>query len=247
MWAEDRLNFDLLQRRLGGSLARAALLARQHPAIYMAFDLLALDGEDYRGRPLRDRRAALEQLATDWSPPFQLTPQTDDLDVARQWLVSYGPFGVEGIVAKGAGTRYAGGTRRNWTKTKLRTTVDLIIGAVTGPIHQPDSIIAGLPDGTRQGLRIVGRSTQLSPTQSRALAAVLQPAGTDHPWPDALPAHRFDTNRSRITLTKVKPTLVAEFAVDTAQQGGVWRHPIRYYRFRPELHPTDLLALSNKA
>lgn len=237
--AEGRLNFDLLQRRQGGGPARAAL-ARRHPATYMAFDLLALDGEDYRGRPLRDRRAALEQLAIDWSPPFQLTPQTGDLDVAHEWLVSYGPFGVEGIVAKGAGTRYGGGTRRTWTKTKLRTTVDLIIGAVTGPIQQPDSIIAGLPDDARRGLRIVGRSTQLSPTQSRALAAVLQPAGADHPWPDALPAHRFDTNRSRVALTKVEPTLVAEFAVDTAQQGGVWRHPLRYYRLRRDLTPHDL-------
>jgi bifunctional non-homologous end joining protein LigD len=32
------------------------------PPMYMVFDLLALEGDDLRARPLRERREALEQL-----------------------------------------------------------------------------------------------------------------------------------------------------------------------------------------
>ena len=106
IWNGSRLDFDLLQRRLAGGDARIARQAQEHPASYMVFDLLALDGEDLRNRPWRERRAALEELAVSWSPPLQLSPTTNDVQVATAWKSGYARAGIEGLVVKGASTLY---------------------------------------------------------------------------------------------------------------------------------------------
>jgi hypothetical protein len=53
-------------------------------------------------------------------------------------------------------------------------------------------------------------------------------------------ANRFAAGRDRTVLTKVKPLIVAEVAADTGLQGGVWRHPLRFVRHRPDLTPETL-------
>jgi len=116
-----------------------------------------------------------------------------------------------------------------------------LVGAVIGPITRPEAFVAGLyQSGT---LRMVGRTVPLRSAQSLALADVLVPAGPGHPWPESIAANRFGPGRDRVTLTRVDPTVVAEVSVDAAQQGGVWRHPLRFVRHRPELHPADLPEL----
>lgn len=89
---------------------------------------------------------------------------------------------------------------------------------------------------------MVGRTVPLRSVQSFSLADVLVPAGTD-PWPESIAANRFGPGRDRVALTRVDPTVVAEVSVDAAQHGGVGRHPLRFVRHRPELHPTDLPEL----
>lgn len=103
IWVGDRLDFGLLQRRFTSSRARLADEARQHPASYMVFDLLAVDGQDVRPQPLRVRRALLDELARDWTPPLQRSPVTTDEQLAQQWMRQYRRAGIEGLVVKGAG------------------------------------------------------------------------------------------------------------------------------------------------
>ena len=234
----DRLSFDLLQQRLAGGPGKIAAAVAAHPATFLAFDLLALRGEDLRGRPYTERRAALEQLARGWTPPLQLTPVTDSIDTAREWMSRYRAAGVEGLVCKGATTRYTPGLR-GWVKVKQRQSEDVIIGAIIGDIGAPDVVVAGRYRSDGQ-LIIVGRTVPLTKAQSKELAGQLQPAGPDHPWPDTVLASRFSRGRDRVTLTKVQPTLVAEITADTAQQGGVWRHPLRYQRIRRDLTAPDV-------
>jgi ATP-dependent DNA ligase len=71
-----RLDFDALQKeRLVTTFpARARQLIAAIPASYVAFDLLAYGGVDLRTQRWATRRSRLEQLASDWSPPLQLTP-----------------------------------------------------------------------------------------------------------------------------------------------------------------------------
>jgi len=128
---------------------------------------------------------------------------------------------------------------------KARDSHELIVGAVIGPIDRPESIVAGLyRDGT---LVIAGRSVPLTTAQSRSLAMVLTPAQTNHPWPDTVTSHRFGGGGDRVVLTKVEPTVVAEVTADSALQGGVWRHPLRFIRYRTDLNPDDLPTLATSA
>ena len=95
--------------------------------------------------------------------------------------------------------------------------------------------------GYRDGeLVVVGRSSPLSPAQSVELAAVLRPARADHPWPDRIGTGRFGGGRLSVALTRVEPLAVVEVSADAALTAGVFRHPLRYVRLRPDLGPEDV-------
>src|SRR5438093_9778478 len=53
------LDFDALQLRLHPAASRAAKLAKETPAEFVAFDLLAIDGLDVRRTPQGERRILL--------------------------------------------------------------------------------------------------------------------------------------------------------------------------------------------
>jgi ATP-dependent DNA ligase len=145
IWSEDRLDFSALQQRLSTSAKAMPGLARQVPAHFVAFDLLAIAGHDLRGEAFRVRRRLLEELAKDWdAPPLELSPGTSDFDTAATWLEELLATGIEGLVVKGAGQPYEGG-QRQWQKIKSRDTVDVICAAVIGSLTKPSAIVIGLP------------------------------------------------------------------------------------------------------
>src|SRR5918992_309719 len=76
------LDFDALQMRLHPAASRVAKLAKETPAAFVAFDLLAIDGRDLRSTELRERRTRLEQFLAGVTPPLYLTPMTSDRAVA---------------------------------------------------------------------------------------------------------------------------------------------------------------------
>jgi hypothetical protein len=43
-----------------------------------------------------------------------------------------------------------------------------------------------------------------------------------------------------VPITKADPSVVVEVSADAALQAGVFRHPLRYVRLRPELQPGDV-------
>jgi ATP-dependent DNA ligase len=240
VWNGSRLDFGLLQQRMGTSPARIGALVAAAPASYVAFDLLATGGTDLRRRTLRVRRSALEELAARWAPPLQLSPLTADVAEAQQWFTDFRAAGVEGLVVKGASGRYAPG-RREWLKVKSWETTEIIAGGVIGTIARPSQLVAGL---VRDGeLVVVGRTSPLSQRQAEELSAVLTPAGPDHPWPDRIGTGRFGGGRLSVPLTKVEPDVVVEVSADAALQAGVFRHPMRYVRVRNDLHPSDVPRL----
>ena len=237
VWNGERLDFGLLQRRMVTAPGRMAAQAAAHPASYVAFDLLAAGAEDLRGRPLRTRRTRLEELAQRWAPPLQLSPVTTDREEARGWAADLRPLGIEGLVAKGAATRYAGG-RREWLKVKSWETTEVLAGGVIGSLERPGLLVAGrYRDGE---LVVVGRTGPLSPAAAAELAAVLTPAGPDHPWPERIGTGRFGGGRLSVALTRVEPAVVVEVSADAALQAGVFRHPLRFVRVRADLRPEDV-------
>jgi len=121
VWGRDGMDFGALHQRMTASKIRAAELAVAVTATFMVFDVLAVDDADVRSRPLTEHRPLLEARMAGLRPPLQLTPQSDDLVTAQQWLKDYAiaPVGVEGVVAKGRGDAYVPG-QRGWVKVKIR-------------------------------------------------------------------------------------------------------------------------------
>jgi ATP-dependent DNA ligase len=238
VWNGERLDFGALQQRMITSAATIRRqLAPKWPASYVAFDLLAIDKIDIRMMRLSDRQRRLTSLATGWRPPLQLSPVTDDPDEACEWLDAFSYSGVEGLVVKGAGTRYQPG-RRDWVKVKNRDTIEVIVGAVTGSIDHPEVVVCGRYRG--RDLEIVGRTVPLDPAQANELAAVLKPAGDRHPWPDEISAGYWGRGAKKVPIVKVRPLIVAEVAADAARQGDHYRHPLRFHRVRGDLTPNDV-------
>ena len=222
------------------SPGRIKALVASAPASYVAFDLLAAGGADLRDLRLSRRRAQLEAMAARWAPPMQLSPATADPAEARQWFDDFRTAGVEGLVVKGAGTRYAPG-RREWLKVKSWETTEVLVGGVIGPIGRPSQLVAGR---YRNGeLVVVGRSSPLNAQQAAELAAVLTPADAGHPWPERIGTGRFGGGKLSVALTRVEPAVVVEVSADAALQAGIFRHPLRYVRLRPELQPDDVPPL----
>lgn len=238
VWSEGKLDFEALQRRLSAGKAGLAAMVRTLPATFVGFDVLGVAGHDARSLPLLERRTLLEELASVWAPPLSLSPQTADRDLALRWFEGLTGSGVEGIVAKSSAQSYIGG-KRIWLKAKHVAELEVVCGAVIGPIDRPTEIVAGLP--IHGELRIVGRSP-LSQADSRVLARWLRPAGGPHPWPRTVKGttiDRFNRDASPIDLTLVEP-IVVEIAADAAWSGRAFRHALHFRRVRAELDPANV-------
>ena len=59
---DGRDEFDQLQNRLHPAESRVKMLAEKMPALFRAFDVLAVDRRKLTGKPFAERRAALEKL-----------------------------------------------------------------------------------------------------------------------------------------------------------------------------------------
>ncbi|RFF46990.1 ATP-dependent DNA ligase [Xanthomonas campestris] len=102
------------------------------PARVVAYDLLELDGEDLRERPLHARRALLERvLATLADPRIIASPlvQPTDWQAAAQVRLNARARGVEGLMLKRARSPYQSGRRRgDWWKWKIDPlTIDAVL------------------------------------------------------------------------------------------------------------------------
>ncbi len=89
--------FDALQNRIHPAESRINRLAEETPAIFRAFDLLAVGKKNATKFTLAERREALEGLIEGWDSPgsVELTPLTEDPGEAEPWLQ-----GGEGVIAK---------------------------------------------------------------------------------------------------------------------------------------------------
>ncbi|MFC6156121.1 ATP-dependent DNA ligase [Kribbella jiaozuonensis] len=155
--ADGRLSFDALQQRLVTSPAKARAKAAELPASYAAFDVLATGGVDLRTQRWTVRRQRLEQLSKGWVPPLQLTPVTDDVDEATEWFeVLPAAMGVEGLVVKGAASRYTPGRRDAWVKLnsagvhRVRSELARVLIEVSALSGVPGRCATGVADGGEQ-------------------------------------------------------------------------------------------------
>ncbi|MEV6009789.1 ATP-dependent DNA ligase [Streptomyces sp. NPDC051976] len=139
VWLDGKVDFQALQTRANSPRRRTP------PANYAAFDVLALDGADWRPRPYGERRPGLEALLGPLGPPLQAVPMTLDRETARQWY-DLRAGGVEGLVAKGLAQPYRPG-RRGWLKIRHMELQDAMVVGVTGPVARPTAAVVDFGDG----------------------------------------------------------------------------------------------------
>ncbi|MFZ0214577.1 MAG: ATP-dependent DNA ligase, partial [Candidatus Dormiibacterota bacterium] len=172
---EAGLDFDALGQRIHPAASRIALLAGQTPAEFVAFDVLAIGGEDLRSQPLSERRTRLERLLAGVPPPIRLTPSTTDAAAAERWFVELEGAGLDGVIGKRLGEAYLPG-KRAWVKRKHDRTADCVVigfrrsadGSTLG------SLLLGLYDGAGT-LQYVGHTSGFAVAARRQVLAQLEP------------------------------------------------------------------------
>ncbi|MFE7113726.1 hypothetical protein ACFU98_47215 [Streptomyces sp. NPDC057575] len=148
IWREGRLDFAAAQSRAASSVTRARALAARYPASYVCWDVLQHPDPqigDCRRLPYTERRALLLELLADVGPPVQVTPATDDRDVAVLWYDALREQGIEGIVCKRGSAGYPSGKRR-WLKVRHVDTVDALVLGFTGPRLRPHHLVLAVGD-----------------------------------------------------------------------------------------------------
>jgi bifunctional non-homologous end joining protein LigD len=127
----DPTGFQQLQGRI--HLTKADNTRPAGPVAFIAFDLLKKGGVDLRGRPLVERRQALEDLfGRTESPILRLSEiaRGDGRPLHERALAS----GWEGLIAKLAMSRYISGRRTpDWRKLKIVQEQEFVVGGWTEP------------------------------------------------------------------------------------------------------------------
>ncbi len=132
-----------------------AAAIRRAPArlVFFAFDLLHLDGQDLRKRPLLERRARLRDLIhADARSPIQFSDHVAGGGPA--FFAEVEKMGLEGIVSKRADSLYRSGPSRRWLKIKCWTESEFTI--VGAEIDRRGIPIAILARDTDEGLAFAG-------------------------------------------------------------------------------------------
>jgi ATP-dependent DNA ligase len=225
---DRREDFDALQQRLHPAASRVQRLAGETPAVYVAFDLLALDEESLLEHPFAERRAGLEKLLAGgaWADvPVELMPTTDSALEAKHWLAD-----AEGAMAKERSAIYEPGKRRGMVKVKRVRTIDAVVVGWR-PGKEPDTVgalILGLYDG--EELRVVGHCSGLTASEKRRLVSFLEPyASGEHGSADP---SRWTAGRD-LEWVGLRPELVVEIDFDHVSAGRI-RHGAKLRRWRED-------------
>src|SRR5687768_2371234 len=113
LYSLDRPHADKSRLRRRISIEHGA---RTKPACLFAFDLLELDGEDLRDRPLLERKVILRDAIAS-AKRIRYTDHVEEHGATLFRLAD--ELGLEGIVAKRADAPYPhGGRSKDWVKIK---------------------------------------------------------------------------------------------------------------------------------
>ena len=221
-------------QQLQGRIHTKGIVGRRGPAdtngpidtAFIAFDVLREGDTDLRGRPLTERRVALERLLKKTGSPRLRTSEQVRGD-GRALLERARAEGWEGLVAKRADSRYRSGRRTpDWRKLKIVHEQEFVIGGWTEP-RQSRSHFGALILGVHEGpavphrpLRYVAHvgtgfderelarlMKRLTPLEQRHSPFVEDPPTNERPhW--------------------VKPSLVTQVKFSEWTADGNLRHPV---------------------
>ena len=252
------LDFEALLLRIHPAASRVKLLAKETPASYVAWDVMAIGDEDLREVPLAQRRERLEQLFANISGPIHLSPATRDRELANDWFLRFEGAGLDGVMAKRLDSPYRAG-ERTMIKIKHSRTADCVVAGFrwhkSGPGTMVGSLLLGLYDD-KGDLHHVGVTAAFTNKMRKELVEELAPlrenALENHPWQhwaeaqqqaaeegQRLPGASSRWNRGKdLSWEPLRPERVCEVAFDH-MQGTRFRHAAQFVRWRFDKPPQE--------
>jgi ATP-dependent DNA ligase len=234
------LSFDELQLRLHPAASRVAKLAKEHPAIFIVFDLLGEDRHRYLRESLNERRKLLEKFAKrnfKSNKAIRLSPATTDLKQAKKWFDKVGGD-LDGVIAKRMDMPYRSGERDGALKIKQIRSADCVIGGFryASGAKILGSLLLGLYDD-KGLLHHVGFTSAFKTEERRALTKKFEALRKSPGFTGNAPGgpSRWSTERSG-EWEPVDPKIVVEVAYDHFT-GERFRHGTRILRWRKDKAP----------
>lgn len=239
---EETLSFDELLLRIHPARSRVEKLAREHPAAFVAFDLLVnAKGQSLTDRPFSERREALEKWYAASVPdgaPIWLSPQAHSMTTVKRWFRSVGG-GLDGVVAKRLDLPYQPGERA-MRKMKQMRTADCVVGGFryASKAKIIGSLLLGLYDGGGL-LHHVGFCSNIKAAERAKLTPKLEKLIRKPGFTGQAPGgpSRWSTSRSA-EWQPLAPKLVVEVQFDHFS-GGRFRHGTSFLRWRPDKDPSQ--------
>ena len=193
-----------------------------HPSFrFFLFDLLDLEGKDWRKRPLLERKAELEKLLTKKKLPDWLIYSDHVQGSGRAFYEQVCETGLEGVVSKRADSPYVSGRTKDWLKIKCEKRAELVIGGYSKSSVRArpfSSLLLGtFEDGKFVYAGKVG--TGFSSADLSSLAKRFKPLEQKTSPFIEVPAEE------RKDAVWLKPQLVCEVAFTDWTRDGRLRHP----------------------
>jgi bifunctional non-homologous end joining protein LigD len=210
---------------------RRALGKHSGDLIYVAFDLLYLDGFDLRNAPLIERKRALEALLTG----------APDVFVYLGYLEADGPtvyqracaLGLEGVVSKKRNAVYRSGRQNTWIKVKCTKSDTFPIVAFVEKLGARPRRIASLYVGRQKGDKLLYAGkvrTGYTEKVTRELRERLEPLiRRSSPLSEPI-------NKPKATW--VEPSLNAEVEFSSITDDGILREAV-FKGLRDDLAPAQ--------
>jgi len=238
---DGSLSFDELLLRIHPAKSRVLMLAEQHPATLIVFDLLVdAKGKSLVKQPLAERRAALETFVAEHVPKgvrVRLSPATTKMVTVKRWFRSVGG-GLDGVIAKRLDLPYQSGNRDGMEKMKSMRTAECVVGgfryASKGKVV--GSLLLGLYDNGGL-LHHVGFTSNIPNDEKPAITRQLEKLKKAPGFTGQAPGgpSRWSTERSS-EWEPLAPKLVVEVQYDHFS-GGRFRHGTSFLRWRPDKPP----------
>ena len=148
-------SFNDLQKREIDNPLKINILSKKIPAVYIAFDIMALNGKDITKEPLLARKAYLRKIITD-SSHIMVSPYIKGK--GKEYFEAATKKGFEGVMAKHIHSLYYPGIRSAfWLKIKKTNTQDCVIGGFTEGEGARNPYFGALLLGVNQPLEFIGK------------------------------------------------------------------------------------------
>ncbi len=216
-------SFERLQKRMQIRDPDRARATGVTVYLYL-FDLLSLDGEDIRDRPLLERKRLLRKSLT-FTGPIRYTPHR--IGDGEKYFKHACQQGWEGLIAKRADSTYKATRSRDWLKLKCSHAQELVIGGWTDPKGSRErfgALLVGYWEGDR--LRYAGKvGTGFDHETLEMVGDELERRERRTP--------PFTDGRLPSRAHWAEPELVAQIAFTEWTRDGRLRHP-RYLGLRTD-------------